>query len=235
MLTVKKFLLNLNLRLNPHISVCDNFYNKKAECASIVSCQSCVVYTTFVGNSVLSFTASELNSLYNIEDDYICHAELLVWFQTNVMLLYSFIEPITWFSESFDLSYLQPKLMYWKRQSLPRLSVTSVKQENLTSMYWKPVRLIVINSNFLIFIIFARRKQLPLLKCSVVVKFSKAPFLFLEQQSGLGECSFPPFETACTCPCWMKLPYDTCKNSYPNGSRGWALINLWFTRPKLIK
>ena len=27
MLTVKKFLLNLNLRLNPHISVCDNFYN----------------------------------------------------------------------------------------------------------------------------------------------------------------------------------------------------------------
>ena len=29
--------------------------------ASIVSCQSCVVYTTFVGNSVLSFTTSELN------------------------------------------------------------------------------------------------------------------------------------------------------------------------------
>ena len=28
---------------------------------SIVSCQSCVVYTTFVGNSVLSFTTSELN------------------------------------------------------------------------------------------------------------------------------------------------------------------------------
>ena len=31
--------------------------------ASIVSCQSCVVYTTFVGNSVLSFTTSELNYL----------------------------------------------------------------------------------------------------------------------------------------------------------------------------
>ena len=30
--------------------------------ASIVSCQSCVVYTTFVGNSVLSFTTSKLNS-----------------------------------------------------------------------------------------------------------------------------------------------------------------------------
>ena len=29
--------------------------------ASIVSCQSCVVYTTFVGNSVLSLTTSELN------------------------------------------------------------------------------------------------------------------------------------------------------------------------------
>ena len=29
--------------------------------ASIVSCQSCVVYTTFVGNSVLSFTTSKLN------------------------------------------------------------------------------------------------------------------------------------------------------------------------------
>ena len=29
--------------------------------ASILSCQSCVVYTTFVGNSVLSFTTSELN------------------------------------------------------------------------------------------------------------------------------------------------------------------------------
>ena len=28
---------------------------------SIVSCQSCVVYTTFVGNSVLSFTTSKLN------------------------------------------------------------------------------------------------------------------------------------------------------------------------------
>ena len=31
--------------------------------ASIVSCQSCVVYTTFVGNSVLSFTTSKLNYL----------------------------------------------------------------------------------------------------------------------------------------------------------------------------
>ena len=29
--------------------------------ASIMSCQSCVVYTTFVGNSVLSFTTFELN------------------------------------------------------------------------------------------------------------------------------------------------------------------------------
>ena len=29
--------------------------------ASIVSCRSCVVYTTFVGNSVLSFTTSKLN------------------------------------------------------------------------------------------------------------------------------------------------------------------------------
>ena len=29
--------------------------------ASIVSCQSCIVYTMFVGNSVLSFTTSELN------------------------------------------------------------------------------------------------------------------------------------------------------------------------------
>ena len=31
--------------------------------ASIVSCQSFVVYTTFVGNSVLSFTTSKLNVL----------------------------------------------------------------------------------------------------------------------------------------------------------------------------
>ena len=29
--------------------------------ASVVSCQSCVVYTTFVGNSVLSYTTSKLN------------------------------------------------------------------------------------------------------------------------------------------------------------------------------
>ena len=33
--------------------------------ASIVSCQSCVVYTTFVGNSVLSFTTSELKNNCN--------------------------------------------------------------------------------------------------------------------------------------------------------------------------
>ena len=32
--------------------------------ASIVSCQSCVVYTTFVGNSVLSFTTSELKDRF---------------------------------------------------------------------------------------------------------------------------------------------------------------------------
>ena len=30
-------------------------------CMNYVSCQSCVVCTTFVGNSVLSFTTSELN------------------------------------------------------------------------------------------------------------------------------------------------------------------------------
>ena len=33
--------------------------------ASIVSCQSCVVYTTFVRNSVLSFTTSKLKENYN--------------------------------------------------------------------------------------------------------------------------------------------------------------------------
>ena len=35
--------------------------------ASIVSCQSCVVYTTFVGNSVLSFTTSKLNEQESLQ------------------------------------------------------------------------------------------------------------------------------------------------------------------------
>ena len=37
--------------------------------ASIVSCQSCVVYTTFVGNSVLSFTTSKLIEVLLKEKD----------------------------------------------------------------------------------------------------------------------------------------------------------------------
>ena len=41
--------------------------------ASIVSYQSCVVYTTFVGNSVLSFTTSELNH-YPFADDSVLDA-----------------------------------------------------------------------------------------------------------------------------------------------------------------
>ena len=37
--------------------------------ASIVSCQPCVAYATFVGNSVLSFTTSDLN-YYKSKDAY---------------------------------------------------------------------------------------------------------------------------------------------------------------------
>ena len=36
---------------------------------SFVSCQRCAVYTTFVGNSVLSFTTSELNYVHDEQEE----------------------------------------------------------------------------------------------------------------------------------------------------------------------
>ena len=46
--------------------------------ASIVSCQSCVVYTTFVGNSVSSFTTSKLNCQNECSKPHVSFAWLFI-------------------------------------------------------------------------------------------------------------------------------------------------------------
>ena len=65
--------------------------------ASIVSCQSCVVYITFVGNSVLSFTTSELNYKQSCSGVYLQWAT--TWQTRPAYLGFALTEVFAWISK----------------------------------------------------------------------------------------------------------------------------------------
>ena len=91
--------------------------------ASIVSCQSCVVYTTFVGNSVLSFTTSELNCFMIHQNSTVTHFFSFFFCQRNwrnvapASSFFKFTPPLhsfhyEWAKKLHNLSNIRPLLLF---------------------------------------------------------------------------------------------------------------------------